>query len=293
MDRYSYEQAYKIASNLLHKGFISIERGRNNWVFEHEDKILTIPKHERVKNYSVRVKATQFLHSNGIPVSEILDYSPENNGVPEYLLAKKVDGEHIDLLKSTLLERERVHRSAGEILSAIHNLLSLGYGRLKPDLIGENSSWVDFTDKFFTESIRCVKKSPELYSRFGGTLEEEYQEGRNNLINLSLPSFLHADFHLGNLLFKNGQVSAVLDLDIVSSGDPNWDSGHYCHTFNIDRIKGVKSFRLGYNKAHNEVRERLYCLMIWTRKIGSQAIQRPEALKETVPELEKILGGKI
>ncbi|MEK6952370.1 MAG: aminoglycoside phosphotransferase family protein [Nanoarchaeota archaeon] len=293
MNKYSYEQAYKTASNLLPKGFTSIERGRNNWVFEHEDRILMIPRHERVKNYSVRVKATQFLHSNGIPVSEILDYSPENNGSPEYLLVKRVDGEHIDLSKSTLLERERVHRSVGEILGAMHNLSSLGYGRLKPNLIGENGSWVDFTDKFFTESIEYVKKSPELYSRFGGILEEEYQKGRNNLINIFLPSFLHADFHLDNLLFKNEQISAVLDLDIVSSGDSNWDSGHYCHTFNIDRINGVRSFRLGYNKAHDYVRERLYCLMIWTRKIGSQAIQRPEALKETLPELEKILGDEI
>jgi len=293
MGRYSYEQAYKMASNLFPIGFISIEKGRNNWVFEHEDKILTIPKHERVKNYSIRVRAIQFLHSNGIPVSEILDYSPENNGTPEYLLVKRVDGEHTDLLKSTLLEREMIHRSAGEILNAMHNLPSLGYGRLKPNLIGENGSWVDFTDKFFTESIRRVKKSPELYFRFGRTLEEEYKKGREKLVNFSLPCFLHADFHLGNLLFKNGKVSAVLDLDIVSSGDPNWDIGHYCHTFNIDRIEGVRSFRLGYNKSHDELRERLYCLMVWTRKIGSQAVQRPDALKETIPELEKILRGEI
>lgn len=293
MDRYSYEQAYKLASNLLPKGFTSIERGRNNWVFEYGDRILTIPRHERVKNYSVRVNATQFLHSNGIPVSEILDYSPENNETPEYLLVRRIDGEYIDLLKSTSLERERSHRSAGEILGAMHNLSCLRYGRLKTNLIGENDSWVDFTDKFFTESIWRVKKSPELYFRFGGTLEEEYQKGRNNLMNLSLHFFLHADFHLGNLLFKNGQVSAILDLDIVSSGDPSWDSGHYCHTFNIDRINGVRSFRLGYNNVHDLVRERLYCLMIWARKIGSQVMQRPEALKETIPELEKILGGDI
>jgi len=293
MDRYSYEQAYKVALDLLSKGFTSIKRGRNNWVFEQGDKILTIPKHERVKNYFVRVKATQFLHSNGIPVSEILNHSPEKNRTPEYLLVKKVDGEHVDLSKSSLLERERTHKSAGEVLCAIHNLQSFRYGRLQPNLIGENCSWVDFADKFFAESINRVKKSPELYAQFGRDLEEEYQKGRNSLTHLSLPCFLHADFHLGNLLFKNGQISAVLDLDMVSSGDLNWDSGHYCHTFNIDRERGVRSFRLGYNKPHNEARERLYSLMIWTRKIGSQAIQRPDALKETIPELEKILGSKI
>ena len=293
MDKYSHEQAHEVAVRLLPRGFTPIERGRNNWVFEHGSKILTIPGHERVKSYAIRVKATQFLSSNGIPVSEILDYSPETNGTPEYLVVNRVDGEHPDLLKSTSLERERVHRSAGEVLNAIHNLASLRYGRFNPDLLGEDSSWVEFTDNFFAESIKRVKRSSELYSRFGRLLEEEYQKGRADIVNFSAPSFLHADFHLGNLLFKNGQVSAVLDLDIVTSGDPNWDSGHYCHTFNVDRANGVKSFREGYGQPSDPNKERLYCLMIWTRKIGSQAVQRPEALKETIPELEKILRGEI
>lgn len=293
MDKCSYEQAHKIAYRLLPAGFDSIERGRNNWVFEYGDRILMVPRHERVKSYTIRVKATQFLSSNGIPVSKILDYSPENNGTPEYLIVKRVDGEHIDILKSTLLERERIHRSAGEILDSMHNLTTLGYGRFNPDLIGEDSSWIAFTDNFFAESIGRVKKSPELYAKFGRILEDEYQKGRVDIIKFSMPSFLHADFHLGNLLFKNGQISAVLDLDIVTSGDPNWDTGHYCHTFNVDRINGVKSFREGYDGHNSPHKERLYCLMIWARKIGSQAIQRPEALKETIPELEKILRGEI
>lgn len=290
MDKYSREQARELASRLLPNGFIPIERGRNNWVFKCRDRMLMIPRHERVKSYAVRVNATRFLYANGIPVPKILDYSPGNNGNPEYLVVERVDGEHIDLSNSTSLERERVHQSAGEVLNAMHNLNSLRYGRLSSDMAGENESWVDFTDRFFAESIRRVRLSPQLYKRFGVFLEEEYQIGRAGLINFSSPSFLHADFHLGNLLFKNGKVSAVLDLDIVSSGDPGWDSGHYCHTFNVDRVNGVKSFRKGYAKTVDLAKERLYCLMIWARKIGSQIAQRPEALKETIPELEKILG---
>jgi len=293
MDKCSYKQANNLASNLLPEGFTSIERGKNNWVFEYGNRILMIPRHERVKSYAIRVKATQFLSSKGIPVSEILDYFPGNNETPEYLVVNKIDGEHPDLLKSTSQERERVHNSAGEILVAIHNLASLNYGRFSSDLLGEDNSWVKFTDNFFAESIERVKKSSELYAKFGRILEEEYQKGRAEIVKFSTPSFLHADFHLGNLLFKNGKVSAVLDLDIVTSGDPTWDTGHYCHTFNIDRANGVKSFREGYGRSNDFYNERLYCLMIWTRKIGSQAIQRPEALKETIPELEKILKGEI
>lgn len=293
MDRYSYGQANEIALKLLPSGFTQIERGRNNWVFESGESILTIPRHERVKNYAIRVKATQFLAAQGIPVAEILDYSPEKEDLPEYLLVKKVEGANINLLVSSQKERKKVHQSAGEVLQAIHNLSCSGYGRLDKNLIGENKSWVNFTDDFFSESMRRVKLSPELYNRFGKLLEEEYRTGRPKITNSYQRSFLHADFHLGNLLFKDEKVSAVLDLDIVSSGDSCWDTGHYCHTFNVDRTNGVESFRKGYNRPEDLGKERLYCLMIWTRKIGSQAVQRPDALKETIPELEKILRGEI
>ncbi len=293
MDKYSYEQAYKVASEMLPPGFTQIERGKNNWVFEFGESIFTVPRHERVKNYAIRVKATQFLASKGIPVAEILDYSPEEEGKPEYLLVKKVEGSNINLLTSSKKEREKIHQSAGEVLQTIHNLTRFGYGRLDEDLKGENKSWLDFTDDFFIESIRRVKLSPNLYDRFGKLLEEEYTSGKQNITSPCSGSFLHADFHLGNLLFKNEKISAVLDLDIVSSGDPCWDSGHYCHTFNMDRVNGVKNFRKGYGKQEDLDRERFYCLMIWARKIGSQAIQRPEALKETIPELEKIIRREI
>ena len=293
MNKYSREQANELALRLFPNGFTSIERGKNNWVFEYKNRILTIPRHERVKSYAVRVNATQFLHANRIPVSRILDYSPENNGTPEYLIVERANGEHPNLLNSTSTERKKIHQSAGEVLNAMHNLNSLMYGRLSPSMVGENESWINFTDNFFAESIMRVKKAPKLYDKWGGILEEGYQNGRGDIINFSAPSFLHADFHLGNLLFKNGQISAVLDLDIVTSGDPNWDSGHYCHTFNVDRIAGVKSFREGYNRSNSSSKERLYCLMIWTRKMGSQVFQRPEALEETIPELEKILRGEI
>ncbi|MEK6893295.1 MAG: aminoglycoside phosphotransferase family protein [Nanoarchaeota archaeon] len=293
MDRYTYKQAYELAVRLLPQGFAQIERGRNNWVFEYAERVLTIPRHERVRDYSVRVNAMRFLLNRGIPVSEVLDYSLERNGTPEYLIVKKIAGGHVQLLSSTLSEREMIHQSAGEILREIHNLNSLMYGRLNRDLVGEDRSWSDFIDNFFAESLRRVKLSHQLYQRFGASLEEEYQKGRDSLPTLSPPSFLHADFHLGNLLFKNGRVSAVLDLDIVSSGDPSWDTGHYCRTFNFDRIRGVEDFRKGYGKTGDLIKERLYCLIIWARKIGTQAVQRPEALNETIPELERIFKGEI
>ena len=293
MDRISFQQASDLASKLLKNGFKPIEKGKNNWVFEGANRILSIPRHTRVKSYAIRVAATYKLASEGVPVAEILEYFEGNEEIPEYLIVRKIDGANVDLKGISETERECMHYSAGEILNRIHRINIEGYGRLEADLKGNKLSWKDFLDSFFEESLGRVKQNPELSDRYASILIEEYNKGKENIMPLKNSSFLHADFHLGNLLFKNGKVVAVLDLDIVTSGDPNWDTGHYCHTFNIDRINGVVSFRKGYGKDVDLEAERLYCLIIWTRKIGSQAMQRPEALKETIPELERIIGGKI
>lgn len=292
MDKVSFEQAQNIAKKLFRKGYTQIEKGMNNWVFENGGSILTIPRHERVKNYSSRVAATRFLASRGIPVPEVLDYSPESEDCAEYLLVKKVDGTVIDLSKYSEAERDEIHFSAGEMLRRIHEIECTGYGRLDASLKGTKNSWTDFTDLFFEDSLERVRADTALWAKYGALLESEYSKSRGIIVKFSHPKFLHADFHLGNLLFNKSRVVAVLDLDIVSSGDPCWDTGHYTRTFNFDRARGVNLFREGYSLRTDKEAERAYCLIIWSRKIGTQARQRPEALKETIPELEKIILGE-
>lgn len=293
MDRYTQEQATELAEVVFGSEYHQLVSGQNNWVFENRDRILTIPRNKRVKDYQTRVMANQLLMRYGLPVPQIIKYSGGTDETPEYLVVEKVRGEHSVLSKYTQKERDRIHSSAGEILRKIHNIKTEGFGRMSPKMEGENSTWLEFTDSFFDESIGRLMKTKDLYDIFGKKLEGEYLRGREKLERIKIGQLLHADFHMGNLLFNNGFVSAVLDLDLISSGDGNWDTGHYYHTFNFDRNRGVRSFREGYCDSFDKEIERLYCLMIWTRKIGSQAISRPHALKETIPELEKIIRGKI
>jgi len=293
MDRYTEEQATKLARRIFRGEYYPLTSGQNNWVFENGNRILTIPRHKRVQSYRTRVEANRLFSYHGLPTPPILEYDSGTEEVPEYLVVGKMTGEHPVLAKKTQKERDKIHSSAGETLRRIHNINIAGFGRLDFQMTGENQTWLDFTDEFFDESIGRVKKTEELYDTFGKKLETEYANGREAIGKSTRGQLLHADFHMGNLLFSNGIVSAVLDLDLISSGDGNWDTGHYCRTFNFDRKSGVKSFREGYGNEYDEEMERLYCLMIWTRKIGSQAINRPEALKESIPELEKILRREI
>lgn len=292
MDKNSLEEAQKIARTLFGSTFKRVQRGRNNWVFNSGNLILVIPRHERVKGYGIRVAAMKKFASENIPVPLIIDYSPQTAESPEYLITKKIDGTNVNLSKLISSERDQVHYSSGEILSKIHAIFSANYGRFNENLLANLTSWRQFTNAFFDESLRRLKKTPVLWEKYAKLLMREYEIGKSLIDDFRDPHFLHSDFHLNNLLFNNLKVVGVLDTDMVTSGDPAWDSGHYCHTFNVDRIRGVKAFKEGYQKQCNLEKERLYSLIIWTKKIASQALDRPEALKETIPELEKIIRGQ-
>src|SRR3989344_5572395 len=134
MDKTSYLIAYNLASKLFSKTFTHIRRGRNNWVFESEGCVLTTPRHERVNSYKIRVKSTQLLASRGIPVADVLEYSPETNSNPEYLIVRKINGENINLSTLTAKDRLSIHQSSGEVLKSIHSLTCSGYGRLNENL---------------------------------------------------------------------------------------------------------------------------------------------------------------
>src|SRR3989344_799027 len=291
MDNLSFEQSLKLAQSLLGNNLSHLEIGKNNWVFDGGNRILMIPKHKRVRDYKIRVRATQELISYGIPTPRVLEYSPKKEDLSEYLIVEKINGEHVNLSKKGKKERDIIHKSAGEILKEIHQIPCEGFGRLDALMIGTSNYWKEFIDSFFRESLNRLSKTEYLFKKYGYKVQEEYEKGLENMINLSKPKFLHADYHIGNLLFNNGKVTAVMDLDIVSGGDQAWDTGHYCHTFNFDRLNGSTSFRKGYGNNMDYERERIYLIIIWTRKIGSQAIDRPDSLNETIPEFEKILWG--
>jgi|SRR3989344_2888019 len=289
MDQVSLDRAEQIAYKILGNSFIRLLNGKNNWVFEKADTILTIPRHQRVKSYEIRVSAAKRFIEAGIPTAEPLEYHPRDKNNIEYLLVRKIEGHNIDLSKLTEAERDKSHRSAGEILKRVHSLNVKGYGRLDSKMVGRNKSWIEFISNYFQESIGRLCKNNILSLRYKTILEREYTRGLELMRCLDFPTFLHADFHIGNLLFKDCKVVGVMDLDIVSSGDSEWDTGHYSHTFNYDRNNGINSFRGGYGQATDVLAERVYSIIIWTRKLGSQAIDRPEALKETISELENIL----
>ncbi|MEM4240290.1 MAG: aminoglycoside phosphotransferase family protein [Candidatus Woesearchaeota archaeon] len=289
----SEQRIHEYAQKILGKKDITLAPfGRNNWVFLTEDLVLTIPKDPRVKSYGIRVAAMQFLSKNGIPTTEVVKYSSEKSEYPfEYLIIKRLDAHPIDIALLSSSDRLNVHRNSGKTLASIHKLQAQSFGRLDEQLKGSHASWADFVNSFFTKSLDELCKHDNIKNAYATRIKDRYNLLKPVLQRTKTPCFLHGDYHIGNLLFKNLEVAGVLDLDIVMSGDQYWDIAHYQHTFNIEREQGMAEFRRGYDLEEDPAREQLYALVLWTKKAASQSTKRPEALKETLPELERILRG--
>lgn len=283
--RVTVDEARSIVKNIGYSQVELSEIGRNNWVFLSENECISIPKESSKIEYAVRVAAMKYLSENGIPTINLIDYGNLNGR--EYIVTKRLDAYNLDLSKLSNIEQEKVHIQCGKLAHELHRLSVNGFGRLDDNLCGPYDSWRGFVYGFFDSALKRLHTTEFLKERFSKRLQKRFST-QEYLLDRSSESFLHGDYHLGNMLFYGIDLKALIDLDIVMGGDKHWDIGHYIRTFHGDRIKGKKAFFKGYGEVDEE-RSKFYAMLIWTRKIASQGESRPEALEESVAEMEKIL----
>jgi aminoglycoside phosphotransferase (APT) family kinase protein len=281
-------EAEKIAREKLGSDIETLTAGRNNWVFANHDRVINIPKNEHKIDYGVRAAVTQILINAQIPTLDVIEYQ---SAKLHYIITKRKSGSSIRLADISDKDQESVHAQTADILRRIHEIKIEGYGRINSLGIGTNKSWSEFIDSFFSTSITRLYASKDLWIMFGSILENEFAKNRNIASDVKRGRLLHADYHIGNLLFNNLNLEAVMDLDIAASGDPWYDIAHYSRTFNINRKKGMATFYEFYGTIPQPEKERFYALVIWARKIASQGENRQDALKETIPEMQKIIKG--
>lgn len=283
--RISIEQAKSIVDKLGIQNYVYPETGRNNWVFLTTNLCLSIPKDCSKIQYATRAAAMQHLTKYGIPTTRLVNYN-QIDGI-EYIITERITGGPINLGELNAQDIQYIHEQSARMIKSLHSTTATGYGRLNSRLEGTHKTWKEFVDNFFDSALSRLYTDAILWNKFGNELEKLYSEGEHFLKNHS-NSFLHGDFHLDNMIFSGKICKAIIDLDIVMNGDVHWDLGHYVRTFHGDRKIGKKIFFETYGNI-DEDRANYYSMIIWTRKIASQAETRRCALSESVPEMEDII----
>jgi aminoglycoside phosphotransferase (APT) family kinase protein len=152
------------------------------------------------------------LHRRGLPVPAVLRMTDEPvvDGRPFYLL-EAVDGERIEKVVGTV-PNEAIAGSAVEVLKQLQRvpLTESGIGDESPaSLDYEIGRWTWLMDR-----------APEELTGEAPAVAELLRSSRPPE---RAPVLVHADFHYGNMLFRDGRVVALLDWEIAQVGQPLLD----------------------------------------------------------------------
>jgi aminoglycoside phosphotransferase (APT) family kinase protein len=147
------------------------------------------------------------LNRLGLPVPAVLAMSaePAVDGRPFYLL-DAVEGERIEQVAGRVPDHALAH-GAVEVLCRLQAvpLAETGIGDEAPvGLEQEIGRWTWLMDRAPAE---LTGRAPELARRLHATRPPE-----------RAPVLVHADFHYGNMLFRESRVAAVLDWEIAEVG---------------------------------------------------------------------------
>ncbi len=166
------------------------------------------------------------LKDTGLPIPKVYGVDPtgERLGVSGFVM-DCVDGEPIPtslfhsgpLVVASDEERLNIYRSILKTLVTLHSLdhVSLGLQDFTKDAVGNNSA-----EKLINWWWRTWQWTmPSSYDR----LVPVKQWLLSNIPQNDNVVLMHGDPNLGNYLVKNGQVSAILDWELSSIGNPELD----------------------------------------------------------------------
>ncbi|KUI28122.1 acyl-CoA dehydrogenase [Mycobacterium sp. IS-1496] len=161
------------------------------------------------------------LASTDVPVPEVLHTDPGRPPeVPPLFVMSLAEGEAFEPLFDTEAPFTDAvpqrFRNAARTLAALHRLRPADLG-LTAEPVGDAAAEVDR----WTATLRTVDPA----------LVPGWEEVRDALLTTApapvRPSVVHGDFRLGNLVASGPQVTAVIDWEIWSVGDPRIDAGWF------------------------------------------------------------------
>lgn len=153
----------------------------------------------------------------GVPVPRILASSAEPvlDGRP-FVLMERVDGVRIERAVEASARTELVAR-AFQVIRRVHEVPEAATGLSGEDPVpaaAEVERW---------QALRV--RAPEDLVRQAALLEARLL---SKMPAPRPPALVHGDYHLGNLLFRDGEVVAILDWEIAELGQPPLDEAALC-----------------------------------------------------------------
>lgn len=147
------------------------------------------------------------LSEENMPVAEIiktingLDYIIEDNYY--FFLSKRIEGEHITDIYSE--DYKKIGHLIGQVIGKLHS----AFRKCQEIICCHDNNFCDEVSGWILQAFRDKKISKvpwDILNECVSLLNSIYKELPRQLI--------HRDIHLGNMLFKNGELTGYIDFDL-------------------------------------------------------------------------------
>jgi len=189
----------------------------NKITYDNKKYVLKIPKRFSIHGNIIVTKLVKKL----APVPKIIAHDLSKKVIgKEYVLYEYIPGAPI--MNPGRAELKQIIRAIKKINKAPME----GFGWLSPEGKGYWKTWDEFVFKILGEKLRKGIRKKKISSSFASRIQKKFWDNQELFMNVK-PKLLKTDTSLGNYIFNDGKLVAVIDFDFTMSGDPLWQVGHF------------------------------------------------------------------
>lgn len=215
----------------------------SKYVIRFNARDINLPKIPR------EAAAYKIMRDNGIPVPDfvLIDESKTISNY-DYMITKIISGENIEQSWNQLSKEQRYSLSfqAGTLLRKIHSIHNNSFGDLTNNSpLAQVNKWSEYLDcklRFHLHEAQDLKLFEDDTTKIIWT---NFRFMTELIDQIEVSSFVHVDFHFGNMLYEGDSIKSILDFEWSFWGDPLYD---LCQIENLDETwpDSKDAFKKGY-----------------------------------------------
>ncbi len=295
MENPMIEEAIKNDFGFEVKNIEKVTKGYSSQVYEAEmdgNKIyVRINKDPKI--FESEILGYEIFKKQGIPVPEILAYkeNPETIKEPTMIMSAAKGS----LINKNTPEEERsiTFKNVGKLLHKINETKIEGYGKVIPKaghLVGNFSTWKEFWADQQGHNDRALDfliENKIVNSEEIEKIKKIYEEIGD--LDFGKASLLHLDVHHGHFFTNKGEITGLIDLGMLTAGDPRYD---IAMSLIFQKNEDRENFKQGYGELANDPIVNKYYAIIAIRKIyfrSKPGMEKPEESAKFIQELKDVL----
>jgi aminoglycoside phosphotransferase (APT) family kinase protein len=198
----------------------SVDYGRLRLILRKQPSGQLLPSAHAVDR---EFRIQKALAQTDVPVPEMMCYCEDRDviGTPFYLM-RRVEGQvcgEYSLSNVPLPHRIPMYRSFAQTLGKLHNIDPAAIGLADYGKPG---------DYYSRQLARWSKQWALSQTRDDSNVELLIHWLQKNIPSDQTTTIVHGDYRIGNMLFRDREVAAVLDWELSSLGHPLADLAHSC-----------------------------------------------------------------